>query len=106
MRAFLFALLAFGCAGSVAEEPPACVDGLLVVEGEASRILATFDEVAPTAHLSDPPMRLANSEDGCRRADGCLVFIPQTVASSYRIESWNPETGESLCPIALEVERP
>jgi len=98
------AIALVACGGAVEPGGIERADGLLVVEAPVSRILATFGVPPPTAHTCDPPMWLAFSEGGCRRADGCLIFAPERAAEVYTIDSWIPATGEPLCPLEVVVE--
>jgi len=106
MRALLILLLT-ACSSSTTtlgrDTPLGCESGVLTVPAPASTIRAWFVEPPPTAHRCDPPMRLASSEPGCARDEGCLAFVPERVADRYVIESWSVETGAPLCPVDVEV---
>lgn len=108
-RVIRWGLVAFAVGCGAVEPGPTCSSGLLIVPGPVSSIQATFPELEPSeglAHLPDPPMRLGNSDDGCRRSEGCVVFVPLTPgAPELAIKSWIVPTNEPVCPLRV-VLRP
>ena len=106
IKALLLAAILTGCTTQVlpgTAEDPLCQDGLLIIEGPVSTIKATFQPVegedTRLAHLCDPPMRLLNSEEGCRRDEWCFIFLPQQEADVYTIDTTIVVTGEKVCPL-------
>lgn len=111
MRAIVF-LAGFLCAcsgaGGVGEPTEeACADGVLLVEGPATRVMARYPEATPPERLLEhrtSPGMLVTPE-----GYGWVSFLPQAAipaGSRVSIETHDYASGDALCPLEFAVERP
>lgn len=108
-----FALLAMACAGRSEdsdERPDApgerCADGLLVVDGPVTSILARYPAASPPdrllRHSTSPGMFITVEAGGWARFDLYEAVAAGAVAT---IETRDVSTGEPLCPLEVVIDR-